>query len=130
MAAAALTSVEILNAEPERVSRLQENARLFGKLAKQGELDIGLSEGHCVVPIHIGNSIKATKLSENLLKRGINALPIIFPAVSMNAARLRFFITSEHTSEQIEHSIAVLIDEISKLEDMSFGEDLLRNHGL
>lgn len=129
LAGAALQSVEILNSEPERVAKLQENGKLFCELAKKAGLDIGLSEGYCVVPIQIGNSLKATKLSENLLGRGINVLPIIFPAVSMNAARLRFFITCDHTREQIEQTVSAVAEELSELEGVDFGEALVRQLG-
>ena len=47
------------------------------------------SAGYSVVPIMIGCSIRSVRLTERLLQRGINALPIIHPAVPMKAARLR-----------------------------------------
>ena len=40
-------------------------------------------------------------MSRKLFAAGFNVLPIIFPAVPHQQARLRFFITSEHTREQI-----------------------------
>jgi 8-amino-7-oxononanoate synthase len=63
----------------------------------------------------IGCSIKAVRLTEKLRARGINALPIIHPAVPVKAARLRFFITSEHTPEQIRTTIRVLTEELCAL---------------
>ena len=41
-----------------------------------------------------------------------NALPIIHPAVPMKAARLRFFITSEHTPEQIRRTVQTVAEEL------------------
>ena len=48
-----------------------------------------------------GSSRKAVSLSSALFNQGINVQPIIHPAVEEQQARLRFFITSEHTEEQI-----------------------------
>jgi len=114
LAEAALKSLEILKAEPERVTTLQKNCDYFLKQAKAQGLDTGLAEGHCVVPIIIGDSLRATRISGGLLQRGFNVLPIIFPAVPMNAARLRFFLTSEHSFEQIDQALLAVKEELGK----------------
>ena len=93
-AAAALASLRLLEAEPERVARLQENARLFLTLARERGLNTGASQGTAVVPVILGNSLLALRLSQAMLARGINVQPILHPAVEESAARLRFFITS------------------------------------
>ena len=49
------------------------------------------------------------------LKRGIYVLPIIYPAVPIKAARLRFFLTSEHTSEQISTALRITAEELGTL---------------
>jgi len=51
-------------------------------------------------------------LADQLLERGINALPIIHPAVPMKAARLRFFITSKHTPDQIRNTVKIVAEEV------------------
>ncbi len=112
LAAAALRSLRLLKAQPERVQRLQKNGRLFLTEAKNAGLDTGSSQGYAVVPVIVGDSLRSAKLTEKLMKRGINALPIFYPAVPMKAARLRFFITSEHTSEQIFATIRAVREEL------------------
>lgn len=110
--AAALAALRVLKAEPERVTRLKENGHLFLAEARKAGLDTGASEGYCVVPLIIGDGIKAVKMTERLCARGVNALPIIYPAVPMKAARLRYFITSEHTAEQIVEAVRVTAEEL------------------
>jgi 8-amino-7-oxononanoate synthase len=61
------------------------------------------------VPIILGSSIAAARYSQKLLERGINVQPIIYPAVAEKAARLRFFLSSEHSTEDIRATIAALI---------------------
>ena len=55
------------------------------------------------------------RLTERLFARGVNALPIIHPAVPMKAARLRFFITSEHSPEQIRLSAGIIAEELAAI---------------
>lgn len=105
-AAAALAALRVLEREPERVERLRENAHLFLSLCREAGLDTGDSGGTPVVPVITGNSLVALRLSHRLRKDGINVQPILYPAVDESAARLRFFLTSEHTEEQIRHTAA------------------------
>ena len=49
------------------------------------------------------------------------SLPIIYPAVPSRPARLRFFITSEHTEAQIRTAIAITKRELDKLAAQGFG---------
>ena len=115
-AAASLASLELLQREPQRVARLQANSRLFLELAKEAGLNTGLSNSTPVVPIIIGNSVDALRLSRQLFERGINVQPILYPAVEEKAARLRFFITAVHTPEQIRRTVATVAEEIAKID--------------
>jgi 7-keto-8-aminopelargonate synthetase-like enzyme len=108
MTAASLKALEILHREPARVRRLRHNSRLFWELAKERNLDVGTSEGYAVVPIVTKNSLTAVALSQELFKNGINVQPIIPPAVPERSARLRFFLTSEHTEAQIEATVEAI----------------------
>lgn len=108
MAAASLQALNIMLQEPERILQLHERAQYFLKLAKSQGVDTGLSQGYAVIPYHVGSSLNAAKLSNKFFERGINVQPIVYPAVEEKAARLRFFITSEHTMQQIEHVFSVL----------------------
>ena len=66
-------------------------------------------------PCIVGSSVNALRLSDALLKRGINANPILYPAVPEDGARLRFFVTACHTEDQIRNSVKVLAEEIALL---------------
>jgi 8-amino-7-oxononanoate synthase len=109
LAAAALESLAIMHAEPERVARLHANAALFLGLAREAGFDTGTASAHAIIPVILGSSIAAARYSQLLLARGINVQPIIYPAVAEKAARLRFFISSEHTNADIRATIAALI---------------------
>ena len=114
--AAALAALNLLQEEPDRVARLAENSRRFLRLAKQAGLDTGMSNNTPVVPVITGNSAHALQLSHALFERGINVQPILYPAVEESAARLRFFITSTHTEEQIRSTVAAVAEELSRID--------------
>jgi len=114
-AAAALAALEILKSDPQRVAKLQANGRLFLEEAKKHGLDTMTSAGYSVVPVMVGCSVRAVRLTERLLERGINALPIIHPAVPMKAARLRFFITSKHTAAEIRGTVKIIAEELAAI---------------
>ncbi len=114
-AASALASIRVLRTEPERVAQLQERSRLFLQLAGDRGLNTGLSEGSPVIPIIVGESMKSVQLSHNLFQRGINVPFMFYPSVPQNAARLRFFITCNHTEAQINLAVDTLAEELNKL---------------
>jgi len=113
--AAALAAIQLLEEEPERVANLRDRSKLFLTLAKQRGLNTGTSKDSPVVPIILGNSHLCLALSQALSQRGISAMPILHPAVEEKAARLRFFINSNHTEEQIRYTIEVLAEELAKV---------------
>jgi 8-amino-7-oxononanoate synthase len=111
LAAAALAALQILLDEPDRVERLQRISAFFLEKAKSLGLDTGLAQGVAIVPAITGSSLKAARLSHALRSRGINAQPILYPAVSEKSARLRFFLSCDHTPELIEPALAAVADE-------------------
>jgi 8-amino-7-oxononanoate synthase/acyl carrier protein len=115
-AAAALAAIRLLEAQPERVEQLQARARLFLELARSRGLNTGVSKDSPVVPVILGNSMHCLHLSRALLARGINVQPILHPAVDESAARLRFFLTSRHTEEQIRVAIDAIGEELEKIQ--------------
>jgi 8-amino-7-oxononanoate synthase len=118
-AAAALAALRKLRAEPERVAKLQGNiARFLGSARARG-LDTGLSGGGAVVPIMVGDSALCLRLADALAQQGILVHPMVYPVVPQNTARLRFFITSEHTGEQIDRTVEAIAEGLPALKTTS-----------
>ena len=120
-AAAALQALELLHTAQDRVSRLRENGKVFLDALRDAGLDTGFGQGHAVAPVIVGDSLCAAKLSENLLVQGINVLPIIYPAVPMQQARLRFFISSEHDPADLKAAALETSKQLKLLTDGGFG---------
>ncbi|MDO5308432.1 MAG: aminotransferase class I/II-fold pyridoxal phosphate-dependent enzyme [Planctomycetia bacterium] len=115
-AAAAIASLNVLKREPERAQKLRDNSAYFIELARGYGMNVGLAQNTGVVPVIIGNSILTLKASHMLYERGINAHPILHPAVEERHARIRFFLTSLHTREQIKTTVDALADVLKIIE--------------
>ena len=72
--------------------------------------NVGLSFDTPIIPIILGDSKKALDMSNELFEKGINALPIVYPAVKEDEARIRFFVSASHTSEDIDKTVKILED--------------------
>ncbi|MGW5670304.1 aminotransferase class I/II-fold pyridoxal phosphate-dependent enzyme, partial [Micromonospora sp. NPDC003776] len=111
--AAARAALGRLEAEPERVVRLRDNARLFRRLATAAGLDVGAGTAP-VVPVITGGSARALLLADRMRQRGVNVQPILHPAVEESAARLRFFVNATHSEAHIESTVDALREELTR----------------
>ncbi len=111
VAAPALAALNIIRNEPQRVKQLQARSQYFLTKAKAAGIDTGHSQGIAIIAAITGSSISAARLSQALFERGINVQPILYPAVPEKSARLRFFICSDHTEEQIDFTIQAYCQE-------------------
>jgi 8-amino-7-oxononanoate synthase len=115
MAAASTEALQIMLAEPERVARLKQNGRLFADHARARGLNIGASGGLNIVPVIVGGSVLAARLANALMRRDIQVQPIVYPAVEEGAARLRFFLSSDHTADQLRTAVEATAEELAAL---------------
>jgi 8-amino-7-oxononanoate synthase len=113
--ASALASMELMIKEPTRVKMLQNNAGVLLKKLKENNVNTGLSCNSPVIPLITGSSEKAIRLSYQLKQAGVYAIPIFSPAVAENAARVRLFISSTHTEEQIEAAGQIIVSKYTKI---------------
>lgn len=125
-AVAASVALDLMLREPQRVAALQRQSQRFLKGARKAGLDTGEAWGFGVVPIIIGETVATISLAERLLRRGVNAFPIVPPGVPEKSARLRFFINATHTDQQIDTTVEILVDEVKALGDLSLKHMLHR----
>ena len=111
-AAAALAALRVLQAEPERVRNVQKLSAMFLEYARSRGLDTGISKGSSIIPIIVGDWGKTMHVSNSLLGRGINVMPIGAPAVDKDACRLRFFINADHTEADLRRAVDAVAEEL------------------
>ena len=98
----------------ERRARLKDNAKYFRSLL---EGKVVLSEGDAwVVIVHFGAESKTLGLNDFLQREGLDTSIIQFPAVPRNEARIRMFITSEHTHEQLKRAADIIVKAAEKFD--------------
>ena len=98
----------------ERRKRLKSNATYFRSLL---EGKVKLSEGDAwVVIVHFGAESKTLGLNDYLQRTGLDTSIIQFPAVPRNEARIRMFITSEHTQEQLKRAADIILSAAAKFD--------------
>lgn len=105
IAGSALKAIEILNKEPERVQRLHA----ITKTMREGLKKIGfkpLDGESAIIPIIVGDTSFAIKMSQELLGEGIFITGFGYPVVPEGAARLRIQMCANLTDEQIEKALA------------------------
>jgi glycine C-acetyltransferase/8-amino-7-oxononanoate synthase len=111
---AAGAALAILEAEPERVERLQRNAAVLrAALAAEG-LDATASSTQ-IVPLEIGDAEPTMALCERALERGVFAQGIRPPTVPEGSSRLRFTVMATHGPAELEraaHEVAAAAREL------------------
>jgi glycine C-acetyltransferase len=102
--AACTAAIDVLETEPEHVRRLWEHTRRF-KAAMQS---LGFDTGHSqtpITPVIIGDSGAAKRFSARLFELGVFALPIIFPMVAKDKARIRTIMNAALSEEDVLFAI-------------------------
>jgi 8-amino-7-oxononanoate synthase len=114
MTASALAALRVIKREPGRVARLHRNGAFFLKEAHALGLDTGRAIGIGMLPIMVGATTRGAKAVTRVFERGVNTSLIMYPGVPLNAARLRFFLTSEVTEDEIKLALQIVKEEIAK----------------
>jgi glycine C-acetyltransferase len=104
MACTASKAIEILQREPQRVTRLRSNVERM----RTGLLGLGyevLESPTAILPIIVGDTAKAIRYSNRLLQLGVFVVGFGFPVVPEGHARLRVQMSAAHTNEQIDRAL-------------------------
>jgi glycine C-acetyltransferase len=104
VAAACIAAIDVLESEPQHVQRLWDNTRYFKKAMKDLGFNIGNSTTP-ITPVIVGESAVAKKLSVRLFEEGIFALPIVYPMVARDKARIRTIVNAALAREDLDFAI-------------------------
>ena len=105
VAASALASIEYLETHPERVAALRENARYF----RDQLLGLGfrpLPGETPIIPVILGETAAAIRMSDLLLKEGVFVTGFGYPVVPQGQARVRCQISATHTRADLDQALA------------------------
>jgi glycine C-acetyltransferase len=99
--------VNVLIAHPERVTELRSNAQYF----REAIADAGfkpLPGETPIVPIIVGETAAAIRMSDMLLEQGVFVTGFGFPVVPQGEARIRCQISAAHTRADLDHAVAAI----------------------
>ena len=104
VAGAQLAAIDVLETEPQHVKNLWDNTKYFKKELKSMGFNTGESETS-ITPVIVGDSGKAKELSNLLFDEAIFALPIVFPMVAKDKARIRVMINAGLTRKDLDFAL-------------------------
>ncbi len=106
-AAAALAALEVMQEEPERIARVNENGAYMRRRYRELGFNIGKSETP-IIPIIIGDDDKTLKAWHMLFDRGVYTNPVLPPAVPPKLSLLRTSYIATHTREQLDRVLQIM----------------------
>jgi glycine C-acetyltransferase len=114
VAASALAAVRHVEAHPQLVTRLHQNARYF----REQLLSLGfkpLAGETPIVPVILGETAKAIRMSELLLAEGVFVTGFGYPVVPQGHARVRCQLSAAHTRDDLDFALRAFKKVGSKL---------------
>ena len=114
VAASALAAVRCIEAHPELVNQLHQNARYF----REQLLSLGfkpLAGETPIVPVILGETAKAIHTSELLLAEGVFVTGFGYPVVPQGHARVRCQLSAAHTKDDLDFALRAFKKVGSKL---------------
>ena len=108
VASSALAAVQFIEAHPERVQMLRDNARYFREqIIEKGFKP--LAGETPIIPIIVGETAAAIQMSDLLLKEGVFVTGFGFPVVPQGQARVRCQVSAAHTRADLDEAVAAFV---------------------
>ena len=103
--ASCIAAIDVLETEPRHVKKLWSNTRYFKKRLVRLGFDIGQSETP-ITPVMLGDSALAQRFSARLFEENVFAVPIVFPMVARDKARIRNIVTAGLKRADMDEALA------------------------
>jgi glycine C-acetyltransferase len=99
-----MAAVRFIEAHPDRVTTLRENARYFRESITEAGFT-PLPGETPIVPIIVGETATAIQMSDMLLDEGIFVTGFGFPVVPQGQARVRCQLSAAHSRADIDQAV-------------------------
>jgi glycine C-acetyltransferase len=101
---ACIAALGLVQRQPSLVKKLWENTNYFKKGLKELGFDTGQSETP-ITPVMVGDSRLARKLADTMFDLKVFVLPIVYPMVAKDRARIRTIVTSAHSKRDLDFAL-------------------------
>jgi glycine C-acetyltransferase len=112
VAAACMAAIDVLETEPQLIENLWRNTDYFKTAMRDLGFDIGQSATP-ITPIIVGDGALAKRFSARLYEQGVFALPIVYPMVARDKARIRTIMNAAMTQEDVQFAVRAF-EEVGK----------------
>jgi 7-keto-8-aminopelargonate synthetase-like enzyme len=96
----------------EKRKRIRDHAKYLREKLR-GKIDIGGARSW-IIPVIYGNERLTFPIGDYLQKEGLDVSLMMYPAVPKKQARIRLFVTSEHTLDQLDLASEILLRSAEK----------------
>src|SRR5262245_10231152 len=103
IASAATKALELIAGGGELRQRLHDNARRLRASLEGAGFTLKPGE-HPILPVMLGDAALASRMADELLKRGIYVIGFSYPVVPQGQARIRIQLSAAHTPEQLDQA--------------------------
>ena len=104
VASSALAAVRFIENHPERVQKLRDNTRYFREQITAAGFK-PLAGETPIVPIIVGETAAAIKMSDMMLDEGIFVTGFGFPVVPQGQARVRCQVSAAHSRQDLDQAV-------------------------
>ncbi|TMO62271.1 aminotransferase class I/II-fold pyridoxal phosphate-dependent enzyme [Pseudoalteromonas aurantia] len=108
VAAGLIQCIDIMEKEPQRLEKLWSNVNYLHSALRECGFDTGDSES-AIIPIVIGDETRTMELGHHVRQLGMFCQTVVFPGVAVGDARLRISVLSQHTKEDLDQAIEILL---------------------
>jgi glycine C-acetyltransferase len=106
--AASLRALDLIDESDDLRARLRENTATFRSRMTAHGFDI-LPGEHPIVPVMIGDEVRAAGFSHALIERGVYAVSFSFPVVPRGTARIRTQMSAAHEPADLDLAVDAFV---------------------
>ena len=117
---AAIEMLDILEESTEKIDKLRENQEYFRRRMREEGFVIPDGE-HPIIPVMFGDNMRAQKMADALLEKGIYVVGFFYPVVPMGKARIRTQMSAVHTKEDLDRAVAAFVEAGNEVLEGDFG---------
>jgi len=109
IAAASMEVLELISTSDDLRQQLRDNTAYFR--GRMTELGFNILPGdHPIVPVMVGDAVRAGQLADALLRKGLYVIAFSYPVVPQGRARIRTQISAAHTTADLDRAIAAFTE--------------------
>ncbi|WP_370318089.1 glycine C-acetyltransferase [Tessaracoccus sp. OH4464_COT-324] len=106
---ATMRVLELVRSSGELLKQLRENTRYFREQMVANGFEIPKSD-HPIVPVMIGDAVRAARMADEVLARGVYVRAFSYPVVPKGRARIRTQLNARLTRADLDRAIQAFVE--------------------